>query len=404
MSRYKAIVIDGKKVLRRLVAMCIVTAVAAAGFLNIKLADVKLNIVQPNSAERIVEESLPVIGAEAGGIAVKFQSLGAMARKALSFLLTFDPFDPRTVVFGHLPLVKAVSGGYLAVSANADVAQVFNPVDADKGKGEPQPKTPESGIYPITEVDSGQGKSAGSKNKIQIRNETQYGINIEEMLGDSLNFDVKGKEPQILIVHTHATECYSPEGVSTYSANKGDRSDDPAQNVIAVGDAMEKVFAKHGISVVHDKTLHDKPSYNTSYANSLKTVEGYLAKYPSIDIVLDIHRDAYVYENGSKAKFVTEIEGQKTAQLMLVVGTNAGGLDHPEWRENMKLALKLQKAICDKYPNLMRGVNLRRERFNGHTTTGSIIIEVGSSGNTLSEATRGATLGAEEIARFLKEL
>jgi stage II sporulation protein P len=136
----------------------------------------------------------------------------------------------------------------------------------------------------------------------------------------------------------------------------------------------------------------------------LKTVESYKAQYPSICIVLDLHRDAYVYENGSKAKFVTDIDGQKTAQLMLVVGTNGGGLDHSDWRENMKLALKLQNTILQKYPTLMRGVNLRKERFNGHTTHGSMIIEVGSSGNTLAEAKRGATLGAEEIARFLNTL
>ena len=89
---------------------------------------------------------------------------------------------------------------------------------------------------------------------------------------------------------------------------------------------------------------------------------------------------------------------------MLVVGTNAGGLDHPDWRENMKLALKLQKSISDKYPYLMRGVNLRKERFNGHTTHGSLIIEVGASGNTQNEAVCGAQKGAEAIAGFLNTL
>ncbi len=398
MSKYRAIVIDGKKVLGRLAVLCTLAAVLSVGILNTRLANVKIDPKQLPSAENIIEESLPALGAEEVGIEKRLKAVAAMGRKALSFVLTFDPFDPRTVVFGHLPIVKAVSSGYLAVTANAEVAEVFNPKDADKGAGEAEPATPTEGVYPITEVDSG-----AKSNKIQIRNETQFAINIDEMLKAPLAFNItKCDEPQILIVHTHATECYSPEGVSTYSANKSDRSDDPTQNVIAVGDAMEKVFKNHGIGVIHDKTLHDKPSFNLSYANSLKTVEGYLAKYPSIRIVLDVHRDAYVYENGGKAKFVTEISGQKTAQLMLVVGTNAGGLDHPDWRENMKLALKLQNAIMSKYPSLMRGVNLRKERFNGHTTTGSLIIEVGSSGNTLSEAIRGATYGAEEIAKFLK--
>jgi stage II sporulation protein P len=174
--------------------------------------------------------------------------------------------------------------------------------------------------------------------------------------------------------------------------------------MIAVGEEAKRVFEENGIEVIHDKTIHDHPSFNGSYANSLKTVEKYKAKYPSISVVLDLHRDAFVYENGSKAKFVTEIDGQKVAQLMLVVGTNGGGLDHPEWRENMKLALKFQDEIIKEYPTLMRGVNLRKERFNGHTTYGSMIIEVGSSGNTLSEAIRGARLATERIAGFLNKL
>ena len=174
--------------------------------------------------------------------------------------------------------------------------------------------------------------------------------------------------------------------------------------MIAVGEAIKSVFEEKGIAVMHDTTIHDHPSFNGSYANSLKTVESYKEKYPELAVVFDIHRDAFVYDDGSKAKFVTEIDGEKAAQLMFVVGTNGGGLDHPNWRENMKLALKLQNAISGKYPSLMRGVNLRKERFNGHTTAGSLIIEAGSSGNALGEAIYGAKLGAAEIAEFLKGL
>ncbi len=404
MKKYKAVVIDGKKVLRRLVILATVTVVAAVSLLNVNIANVKIP-AGGEFAESIINETLPVLGASENKTDSVFQKAKGFCRKTLSFLLTFDPFDPRTVIFAHLPLVRQVSDGYLAVAANAEVAQVFNPKDADKGKGEADVKPSDEGIYPITEVDSGQTKALGkSKNKILIRNETDFSINIDEMLKSPLTFDMSGNGPKILIVHTHATESYSPEGAATYSADKGDRSDDPAKNMIAVGNAMEDIFKSYGIQTIHDKTLHDKPSFNTSYASSLKTVNKYLAQYPSIRIVLDVHRDAFVYENGSKAKFVTEIKGEKTAQLMLVVGTNAGGLDHPDWRENMKLALKLQNAIIGKYPNLMRGVNLRKERFNGHTTSGSMIIEVGSSGNTLAEAIRGASYGAEEIAEFLTNI
>lgn len=404
MKKYRAVVIDGKKALRRIVAAATVAIVLSVGLLNIKIADVDISFDSQKIAEQTLSESIPQIAGLSSEGDV-FEKAGALLRKAVSFALGFDPFDPRTTVFGQVPLIQSVSRGFLASAANADVSQVFNPADSDKGKGEAEPKANAEGTLPICEVDSSQAKTLGNaKNKILIRNETNFGINVEEFLSAPLKFDMKGDGPKILILHTHATESYSPEGAVSYSSDKSDRNTDTSQNMIAVGEAVKKVFDDAGISAIHDKTLHDHPSFNGSYANSLKTVEKYKAKYPSICVVLDLHRDAYVYEDGSKAKFVAEINGKKTAQLMLVIGTNGSGLDHPNWRENMKLALKLQNKIISKYPHLMRGVNLRKERFNGHTVPGSMIIEVGSSGNTLSEALRGATLGASEIAEFLNEL
>ena len=146
------------------------------------------------------------------------------------------------------------------------------------------------------------------------------------------------------------------------------------------------------------------PSFNGSYADALSSTEKYLEEYPSIQVVFDIHRDSIVYDDGTKAKVVTEIDGKNAAQLMFVVGTNEKGLYHPEWRENLKFAVQLQDKIDSKYPNLMRYVNLRQERFNGHTTKGSVIIEVGTSGNSLSEAKLGITCAVECIADFLNGL
>ncbi len=404
MKGYKAVVIDGKKIIGRIFKLTIFMAVVALclASLNLTKSNIKVDFGALN--ERLLSETLPQFVEEEDkntGAKSNFTIL----KKLAAFFLTLDATDPRSVLVTQIPLLDYIDSTYLAAEANSSIAAAFNPVDADSGKGEPEPETPSAGEFPITAVDSGQDKSLkNSKNKILIRNETNFGINVEEFLRDSLNLNMKGNDPKVLIVHTHTTESYSPEGASTYTAGKSDRSLDESQNMIAVGEAVCAVFNKNGIKAIHDKTVHDHPSFNGSYASSLKTIEGYLAKYPSICIVLDLHRDAFVYENGSKAKFVTNIDGKDAAQLMLVVGTNGGGLDHENWRENMKLALKLQNHIIKKYPSLMRGVNLRKERFNGHATPGSMIIEVGSSGNTLSEAIRGAVLGAEEIADFLKSI
>ncbi|MBE7032540.1 MAG: hypothetical protein E7401_06220 [Ruminococcaceae bacterium] len=404
MKKYRAVVIDGKKLIRRGIAVMTLAVVAALGVLDIKIAAPKINVMPDSIGQSAVAESVPVIGAVSGTAEKLKSSAIAVVKKVVSFVLTFDPFDLHTAVAEELPLIKAVGYGYLARTANQSIA-AYNPQNVDTGGGTAEPATPGTGQYPITEVDSGQGKALGKeKSKILIRNETDFGINIDEMLSSPLKFDMKGEEPKVLIVHTHTTECYSPEGASVYSADKSDRSLNADENMTAVGKAVKRVFEKKGIKVIHDATVHDNPSFNGSYENSRKTVEKYKAKYPGIAVVLDLHRDAFIYDDGSKAKFVTEIDGKKTAQLMLVVGTNGGGLDHPNWRENMKLALKLQNHISKKYPSLMRGVNLRKERFNGHVALGSMIIEVGSSGNTLSEAVRGAELAAAEISDFLNTL
>ena len=155
--------------------------------------------------------------------------------------------------------------------------------------------------------------------------------------------------------------------------------------------------------MLHDTTYHDYPNYNGSYANSLKTVESYLAKYPSIDIVLDIHRDGIETEDGQKMAVKTEIDGVSYAKLMIVAGTDACGLYHPLWQENLKFAAMLQQTLNGFSESLMRPLNLRYERFNQHLTKNSLIIEVGSNGNTLDEAIRSAKLLAKALSLYIKE-
>lgn len=405
MKSYRAIVIDGKKVIRRGLEIGILSVVSLLAIVNIKIADKDWNLGQVLDGGQIIEESIPAIYGTKEDNPQMFSDVLAVLSKMRNFILSFDIDDPRTAIFGELPVVKVVSNGYLARIANVEVEAAFNPKNADMGQGEAEPPTPDGGQYPIKEVDSSQAKALGKgSGKILIRNETNFSINVEEMLNSPLKFDMKGDGPKVLIVHTHATESYTQEGVDFYQSDKSDRSLDMSQNVVKVGEAMKQIFEEKGIEVVHDITLHDHPNFNGSYENSRKTVEAYKAKYPSICVVLDVHRDAFVYDDGSKAKFVSEIGGKKAAQLMFVVGTSGGGLEHPNWRENMKLALKFQNHIGKKYPTLMRGVNLRNERFNGHTTLGSMIIEVGSSGNTLTEAIDGAKYGAEAMADFLNTL
>lgn len=451
MKKYKTVIIDMKRI-RGAGAMAAFAAVAA-----VTAAYIGISARTSDSAERILESSIPAIAAAQGKMGEKAAMtaavglplaghgdaaadgggaaagaaenaeempnentaggnsdsasgrggmgslIAAAARRTLAFFLSFDITDSRTVIAGELPLLRTVSRGPLAVMANGETVAAYNPRGADTGDGSAEPDTPAGGLYPIKTIDSSQGKALG-KGKILIRNETDYGIDINEMLSSKLKLDMKGAGPKVLILHTHATEAYSAEGATEYLSDRSDRSLSEEENVIRIGNVIEEELKKAGIEALHDKTLHDYPNFNGSYANSLKTIEKYKAQYPSIQAVFDVHRDAFVADDGSKAKFVTDAGGAKAAQLMLVVGTDAGGLEHNNWRENMKLALQLQQFISEKYPTLMRGVNLRRERFNGHTTLGSLIIEVGASGNSMSEAENGARCAAQRIGEYLAAL
>lgn len=315
-------------------------------------------------------------------------------------VLGFDPDDLTKVVAGEVPGSETVNS-YQLVRQAADNPEEFTTKQTPAPTEPAQESSPD--ISDIKAINAGQNANSDT-NFVKIGNQTSYSVNIDEMLAERLNLDLSGDGPKVLIVHTHATEAYAAEGAEKYNRKESDRSMELDENVVAVGDELTKLFQEKGIETLHDKTLHDYPSFNGSYAHSLSSIEWYLSEYPSIQIVFDLHRDSIVYDDGTKAKTVTKIDGKNAAQLMFVVGTNQKGLYHPEWRENIKFAIQLQDKIDQKYPNLMRYVNLRQERFNGHTTLGSVIIEVGTSGNSLNEAKYGIKCAGEVIADFLNDL
>lgn len=264
-----------------------------------------------------------------------------------------------------------------------------------KDKSTPPPvQTPEPTNPPLQHVQEKQ-ITGGQK----IKNQTKYQINLADFENEALNI----KEPNVLIVHTHTTESYAPEDENMYFINDNSRSTDNERNMISIGKIIGDCLKNHGINVIHDETFHDYPVYNGAYGRSLSTIKTQQMKKPEINVVLDIHRDAVVAQDGSQVKVLTEQNGQKTAQIMLVVGTDGGGLSHPGWRDNLTFASKIQKKAEENYPGLIRPLNLREERFNQHTTPCSIIVEVGTNANTLSEAKAGAKLIGEIIALVLKE-
>lgn len=237
---------------------------------------------------------------------------------------------------------------------------------------------------------------------VWVKNDSTKGIDLKWLLSAKLPFNLTGNGPHVLIVHTHGSESYLPQGRDTYTLTDVERTEDKRYNVIRVGDELEKALKAEGISVIHDRNIYDSPSYNGSYTRALDAIGNALKKNPSIKVVIDVHRDAMSTDEGVKYRTVANVNGERVAQLMLVMSTGESGLPHPDWAENLKLAVKVQNAMASKYPNIMRPMNLRKERFNMHATTGSMLVEVGTSANSLAEAIASVKLLGKELATILK--
>lgn len=209
--------------------------------------------------------------------------------------------------------------------------------------------------------------------------------------------------PQVLIYHTHTTESYEPFDSNIYDKRHTWRSTDEGENMVAVGEALKEALEAAGLSVLHDKTLHDYPSYSGSYERSAQTVSALLEEYSSIRFCIDVHRDA-VQQGSTLLKPVTEQAGEKCAQLMILCGHDDGSLNLPTWEDNLRLALRLQDAVEELYPGLCRPITLMDRRYNQHLSRGSLLFEVGSHGNTLEEACRCARLCGEAMGPCLAQL
>lgn len=238
---------------------------------------------------------------------------------------------------------------------------------------------------------------------VYLFNYTNQDMDVNALAAAQVSLSWEEAGPQILIMHTHGTEAYTMDGTDIYEESDASRTTDEEYNVLRIGDEMQRVFEEMGLKVVHDRSLYDYPQYSGSYDRSYAGVESWLEQYPSIQVVLDVHRDALIGEDGTVYKAVTDVDGEKTAQVLMIVGTDEL-LDHPDWTDNLALAIRIQQSLDEQWPTLARPITLRSSRFNQQLTHGSLLVEVGSHGNTLQEALRGARLFAQAAGEVLLEL
>lgn len=244
---------------------------------------------------------------------------------------------------------------------------------------------------------------------LHISNNTGLKVDLKKQLKTAPDISFASKSdkttPQVLILHTHATECYYERPAAAYSKSWAIKSRDNSKNMISVGNVFAQTLEKAGIGVIHDTTQYDRNEYSGSYERCRTATEKMLKKYPSICVVLDLHRDSITYDNGTKLRPVTQINGKTAAQIMICTGSNSGRVtDYDNWLSNFRFACRLQRACETKYKNLARPMYFVSKKYNHDLCSGSLLIEIGSEANALDEAKYSAELCANALIDVLKPL
>jgi stage II sporulation protein P len=268
------------------------------------------------------------------------------------------------------------------------------------------PGETDPGAHPLREVTllPMSGEEYLTDGTVAVNNDTRCEIDVPSLLAaPSKLIPAAADGPQVLIIHTHGSESFLPDERDFYIPTDIERTEDTRYNVVRLGDEITERLEAAGLTVAHDRSIHDFPTFSNSYERSLESIQSYVEQYPTIQVVLDIHRDSVTQADGTMFKPVCESEYGKTAQMMFVAGSNDLGLPHDNWRDNLAFAAKLQSRLLEVCPTLMRPIHLREERFNQHATPGSLILEIGTAGNSLTEALRAANLFCDVAGPYLAE-
>lgn len=370
--------------------------------------------VDVDNFKTTLSSSFPIIDTiyNSGNISVSFT--GGI-KSAIRKIFDFDLSNPITILNAESPHIHSYyMGDYQRILAQRD--RVDNPVEIQENEpdkednGQDEDNTglieDQSSIYMEAdkeENDTSENNTV-SKGRIAIDNQIKAKIDIDELLRQPLNISFNKKGPKVLIYHTHTTESFINTLGDLNKSGISSRTRDQKYNVVRVGDELAgNLRKKYGIEVIHNGAIHDYPIYDTAYGKSLITASRILKSYPSIKVAFDIHRDGL--GTGKKLRAVTKINGKNAAQVMFVVGTNASGLSHPNWMENLKFAVKLTEKLNEISPGLSRPVPilLSKNRYNQHLCSNMLIIEIGGDGNLVSECIESTKYVAQAINEVINK-
>ena len=319
-----------------------------------------------------------------------------------------DSLSPAAALaIGESPLLLAARPAVAELWSRRQTDETLPPSEEDETIPQPVEETPLE-----TDISTDNGVPAKTLvptdptgytvcGRVYISNSTDHVLSIPD-LQEPFSAVLTGEGPQVLILHTHGSESYTPAAGTEVVWSGDHRTTDNRYNVVRVGDEIARVLGEEGISVLHDRTLYDYPSYSEAYDRSLAAIESYLAQYPSIQFILDVHRDAIADAQGNQYKVISQLEEGTSAQMTLVVGSDGSGLPHPDWMENLRLAVAIQEELLRDHPTLMRPMLLRNSRYNQHTAPGALLLEVGAAGNDPEEALLAGRVFARGMAEILQ--
>ncbi len=209
--------------------------------------------------------------------------------------------------------------------------------------------------------------------------------------------------PIAAIYHSHAMESYLPSVklASAGTTGKMDAeeafSDDPEITVVRAGQELAEILAKqYGVPTVHSRRFHDSGGRLGAYVQSAETVERLLKQYPSLRILIDVHRDA-----PRRERTTAVIAGEPAARILLLVGSDAK-LSHPDWESNYAFALALHQAMENLYPGLSLGIMVKESRYNQHYSPHAMLVEMGGVDNSMEEVLRSTRMFADALVAVMR--
>ena len=273
-------------------------------------------------------------------------------------------------------------------------------------------KAESKNIFDVSLVDTLEVAYKKDKENLNIKETDQvqkiniYGMNISNY-SSKRNIDISGlfkknivltkKSDPILIYSTHTSESYTNSENYKFEYSSTYRTRDAKYNMLSVGNVLAEALKQNNMQVIFDTTPHDYGNYEIAYTNSRKTIQNAIQNNKRIGLAIDVHRDALGdLTNGP----TVEINGQKVARLMLVMGVGTNNYSNEFWEDNLALALQIQKLGEEMYPGLFRGMIIRNSKYNQDLIKHSFLVEVGTTGNTLEEAYFGSRCLANILNKF----